>query len=182
VTVNAEDCPDLLAWYGIQSIPTLLLFVDGAPRIRIVGTANRQAILGQLHAASPAEHTESFASSASQQDTNAPEGLPSCAVTLEAPAARLQASTNLPVGRDAPICRGGIPRNGKLCQCANCGIVERCTPSRDFYTTTRQDGPLMCATCIRQYTGGILQSLRPGINRKSHPRIQQPAREVLDTV
>jgi thioredoxin len=48
VKVNADDAPDLGLWYEIQSIPTLLLFVDGAPGARIVGTASKKAILARL--------------------------------------------------------------------------------------------------------------------------------------
>ena len=46
--VNADDCLDLSLCYDIQSIPTLLYFVEGRPRLRIVGTATKQAILAKL--------------------------------------------------------------------------------------------------------------------------------------
>src|SRR5512137_1590785 len=39
VKVNADDNPDLSLWYEIQSIPTLLVFVDGHLRAKMVGTA-----------------------------------------------------------------------------------------------------------------------------------------------
>ena len=39
VKVNADDCLDLSLWYEIQSVPTLVYFVRGHPRLRIVGTA-----------------------------------------------------------------------------------------------------------------------------------------------
>ena len=48
VKVNADDCLDLSLCYDIQSIPTLLYFVEGKPRLRIVGTATKQAILAKL--------------------------------------------------------------------------------------------------------------------------------------
>jgi thioredoxin 1 len=48
VKVNADDNPDLSLWYGVQSIPTLLYFVDGTLRGRIVGTASKKAILAKL--------------------------------------------------------------------------------------------------------------------------------------
>ena len=48
VKVNADDNPDLSLWYEIQSIPTLLYFTHGEPRIRIVGTASKVAILAKL--------------------------------------------------------------------------------------------------------------------------------------
>ncbi len=53
VALNADDNPDLGVWYGIQSIPTLLYFVDGNVRARIVGTASKQAILAKMTASSP---------------------------------------------------------------------------------------------------------------------------------
>ena len=48
VKVNADDSLDLSVWYDIQSIPTLLYFVEGTPRLRMVGTATREAILAKL--------------------------------------------------------------------------------------------------------------------------------------
>ncbi len=54
VKVNADDCLDLSLSYDIQSVPTLLYFVDGKPLIRIVGTASKQALLARLNALSAA--------------------------------------------------------------------------------------------------------------------------------
>lgn len=48
VKVNVENNPDLGMWYGIQSIPTLLYFIDGNVRAKIVGTASKEAILAKL--------------------------------------------------------------------------------------------------------------------------------------
>ncbi len=48
VKVNADDCLDLSLCYDIQSVPTLLYFVEGKPRFRIVGTASKQAVLTKL--------------------------------------------------------------------------------------------------------------------------------------
>ena len=48
VRVNADDNPDLSIWYEIQSIPTLLFFVGGNVRARVVGTASKEAILSRL--------------------------------------------------------------------------------------------------------------------------------------
>ncbi len=48
VKINADDCLDLSLYYDIQSVPTLLYFVEGKPRLRIVGTASKQAILAKL--------------------------------------------------------------------------------------------------------------------------------------
>jgi thioredoxin 1 len=48
VKVNADDNPDLSLWYEVQSIPTLLYFVDGNIRAKVVGTASKEAILAKL--------------------------------------------------------------------------------------------------------------------------------------
>ncbi len=48
VKVNADDSLDLSLTYDIQSIPTLLYFIEGHPRVRIVGTASKEAILAKL--------------------------------------------------------------------------------------------------------------------------------------
>ena len=46
--VNVDDNPDLGLWYGIESIPTLLCFVEGKVRVRIVGTVSPDAVLSKL--------------------------------------------------------------------------------------------------------------------------------------
>lgn len=46
--VNADNHPDLSLCYGIESIPTLLYFVDGRLRAKVVGTASKEAILAKL--------------------------------------------------------------------------------------------------------------------------------------
>lgn len=48
VKANADDCLDLSLVYDIQSVPTLLCFVEGNPSWRIVGTATKDAILARL--------------------------------------------------------------------------------------------------------------------------------------
>ncbi len=48
VKVNADDNPDLSLWYEIQSVPTLLCFVKGALRAKLVGTASKEAILAKF--------------------------------------------------------------------------------------------------------------------------------------
>lgn len=48
VKVNADDSLELSLWYEIQSIPTLIYFIEGRPRFRIVGTASKEAILAKL--------------------------------------------------------------------------------------------------------------------------------------
>jgi len=48
VRVNADESLDLSLCYDIQSIPTLLCFVEGRPRLRIVGTATKDALMAKL--------------------------------------------------------------------------------------------------------------------------------------
>src|SRR5258708_37514347 len=48
VKINADNHPDLSLFWKIQSIPTLLYFVDGNLRAKIVGTASKEAILSKL--------------------------------------------------------------------------------------------------------------------------------------
>ena len=48
VKVNADDSVDLSLWYEIQSVPTLICFVQGKPCLRIVGTASKSAVLAKL--------------------------------------------------------------------------------------------------------------------------------------
>ena len=48
VKVNADDSLDLSLCYDIQSIPTLLFFAAGTLRLKVVGTATKDAILAKL--------------------------------------------------------------------------------------------------------------------------------------
>jgi thioredoxin-like negative regulator of GroEL len=48
VQINADDYPELSLWFDIQSIPTLLYFLAGRVRDRVVGTASKEAILSKL--------------------------------------------------------------------------------------------------------------------------------------
>src|SRR6266481_5757055 len=48
VKINADNNPDLSLVWRIQSIPTLLYFVEGNLRARVVGTASKEAILSKL--------------------------------------------------------------------------------------------------------------------------------------
>jgi thioredoxin 1 len=48
VKVNADDSLDLSLGYEIRFVPTLLYFVGGKPRERIIGTASKEAILAKL--------------------------------------------------------------------------------------------------------------------------------------
>ena len=46
--LDVDDNPDVGTDYGIQSVPTLILFSDGAVRIKIIGTVSARAILAKL--------------------------------------------------------------------------------------------------------------------------------------
>ena len=48
VKVNADNNPDLGIWYEIQSIPTLLFFVGGSLRGKVIGTVSKEAVFSQL--------------------------------------------------------------------------------------------------------------------------------------
>jgi thioredoxin 1 len=48
VRVDADDHPDLSLTYDVQSVPTLLCFVAGVLRTRVVGTVTKEAILSRL--------------------------------------------------------------------------------------------------------------------------------------
>ena len=48
IKVNADDHPELSLWYDIQFIPTLLFFVDGRVRARLIGTCSMKAIISKL--------------------------------------------------------------------------------------------------------------------------------------
>ena len=48
VKVNADNNPDLGLWYEIQSIPTLLFFVGGSLRGKVIGTVSKEAVFSQL--------------------------------------------------------------------------------------------------------------------------------------
>jgi thioredoxin 1 len=52
VKVNADDNPELSLLYDVQFIPTLLCFVGGILRARLVGTSTMEAILSKLQAVS----------------------------------------------------------------------------------------------------------------------------------
>jgi len=65
VKVDADDSLDLSLCYDIQSVPTLLYFVEGMPRLRIVGTATRDAILAKLKASGFADPIDTLVKEAS---------------------------------------------------------------------------------------------------------------------
>ena len=47
--VNVDDNPDLGAIYAIHSVPTLVYFLEGAVRAKIVGMVSPKAILAKLN-------------------------------------------------------------------------------------------------------------------------------------
>lgn len=51
--VNVDDNPDLGTFFGIQSVPTLIYFVNGHVRAKIVGMASPKAILAKLESLRP---------------------------------------------------------------------------------------------------------------------------------
>jgi thioredoxin 1 len=50
VKVNVDENPALAARYGIQSIPTLLYFVNGELRDHIIGATGKRNIVAKLDA------------------------------------------------------------------------------------------------------------------------------------
>jgi thioredoxin 1 len=58
--VNADDNPELSLWYDIQSVPTLLFFVGGSLRARLVGTTSKDAIIAKLRVVSRDSEVRSF--------------------------------------------------------------------------------------------------------------------------
>ena len=68
VRINADNHPDLSLVWKIQSIPTLLYFIDGSLRARIVGTASKEAILSKLRAVSNGGDSKTLNSDASNEN------------------------------------------------------------------------------------------------------------------
>jgi len=64
VRINADNNPDLSLVWNIQSIPTLLYFVDGNLRARIVGTASKEAILSKLRSVTDGRDSKTLNSDA----------------------------------------------------------------------------------------------------------------------
>lgn len=62
VKVNADQSLELSLWYEINSIPTLIYFVNGKPCLRIVGTASKEAILAKLKGIGLANQTDASTS------------------------------------------------------------------------------------------------------------------------
>lgn len=46
--LDVDNSPDTAGRYGVFSIPTLLLFVDGEEKARMVGVRRREAILAEI--------------------------------------------------------------------------------------------------------------------------------------
>jgi thioredoxin 1 len=46
--LNIDDNPDIANRFGVQSIPTLLVFKDGEPAKRIIGAKGKGALLQDL--------------------------------------------------------------------------------------------------------------------------------------
>lgn len=44
VKLNVDDNPSITQRYGVQGIPTLIVFKDGEEKERIIGLANKEAI------------------------------------------------------------------------------------------------------------------------------------------
>jgi len=51
--VNMDDNPDLGTIYGVQSIPMLIIFLNGMVRAKIVGMVSSKAILAKLNSLTP---------------------------------------------------------------------------------------------------------------------------------
>ena len=58
VRINADDSLDLSLCYDVQSIPTLLYFVEGKLRAQILGTATKDAIVAKLKSSGFADHID----------------------------------------------------------------------------------------------------------------------------
>jgi thioredoxin 1 len=68
VRVDADNNLNLSLWYEIQSIPTLLYFVDGNVRARVVGTASKEAILAKWRLVFQGDDCPSLASGANKEN------------------------------------------------------------------------------------------------------------------
>src|SRR5208337_2304067 len=51
--VNVDDNPDLGTFYAIQSVPTLIYFVNGVIREKIIGMVSIKAVLAKLKSLTP---------------------------------------------------------------------------------------------------------------------------------
>lgn len=46
--LNVDENPGAAQRYGVMSIPSMVLFIDGTEKVRIVGARGKQAILDEL--------------------------------------------------------------------------------------------------------------------------------------
>lgn len=48
-----------------------------------------------------------------------------------------------------------IDRRHRFCKCRVCGVVEKCTPTNDFFTlkTDHPDAGLLCERCFNEAIG-----------------------------
>jgi thioredoxin 1 len=46
--LDADNCPEIAARFGVRVLPTLVLFADGGERARIIGNQRKSAILAVL--------------------------------------------------------------------------------------------------------------------------------------
>src|SRR5258705_10672142 len=67
VKLNADNHPELSFVWKIQSIPTLLYFIDGNLRARIVGTASKEAILSKLQSVTDGGDSKTLNSKANNE-------------------------------------------------------------------------------------------------------------------
>jgi thioredoxin 1 len=51
--LNVDDTPDLGTAYSIQSVPTLIFFVNGTVRAKIIGMTSAKAIIAKLNSLTP---------------------------------------------------------------------------------------------------------------------------------
>src|SRR6266478_7361877 len=68
VKINADNNPDLSLVWRIQSIPTLLYFIDGNLRAKIVGTASKEAILSKLRSVTDGGDSKTLNSAANDEN------------------------------------------------------------------------------------------------------------------
>ena len=74
VRINADNNPDLSLVWNIQSIPTLLYFVDGNLRARIVGTASKEAILSKLRSVTDSGDSKTLTPNANNENEHYNQG------------------------------------------------------------------------------------------------------------
>jgi len=48
VKVDVDENPELAAKYGVQSIPNMILFVNGTPSEQMIGFQNKDALMAKI--------------------------------------------------------------------------------------------------------------------------------------